>query len=112
MASHNLVYLNRLTFDRRFIKYLNKKGLTFLNLSKAPLVSKVSFPCSSIVTAASLAKVTPEENGWPGLLQTTLNSVSKWKQRKRTSLIYKVGKLNEMSICMDTCMLSKRKKLT
>jgi hypothetical protein len=31
-------------------------------------VSKVSFPCSSIVTAASLAKVTPEENGWPGLL--------------------------------------------
>lgn len=45
-----------------------KASLTFRNLSRAPLVSKVSFPCSSIVTAASLAKVTPEENGHPGLL--------------------------------------------
>jgi hypothetical protein len=45
-----------------------KASLTFRNLSRAPLASKVSFPCSSIVTAASLAKVTPEENGLPGLL--------------------------------------------
>lgn len=47
---------------------LQKASLTFLNLSRAPLVSKVSFPCSSIVTAASLAKVMPEQNGCPGLL--------------------------------------------
>lgn len=46
-----------------------KTRLTFRNLSSAPLVSNVSFPCSSIVTAASLAKVTPEQNGCPGLLQ-------------------------------------------
>lgn len=50
--------------------WLEKQGeLTFRSLSKAPLVSKVSFSCSSIVTAASLAKVTPIENGFPGLLQ-------------------------------------------
>lgn len=43
--------------------------LTLRNLSSTPLVSKVSLPCSSIVTAASFAKVTPEQKGCPGLLQ-------------------------------------------
>lgn len=46
-----------------------KTELTFRNLSTAPLVSNISFPCSSVVTAASLAKVTPEANGCPELLQ-------------------------------------------
>jgi len=52
-------------------RWLEKwEELTFRSLSKAPLASKVSFPCSSIVTAASLAKVTPIENGFLGLLQS------------------------------------------
>lgn len=39
-----------------------KRGkLTFLNLSRAPLVSKVSLPSSSVVTAASFDKVTAEQ---------------------------------------------------
>jgi hypothetical protein len=41
---------------------------TLRSLSKAPLVTNVSCPDSSIVTAASVANVTPEQNGRPGLL--------------------------------------------
>lgn len=47
----------------------SKLELTLRSLSSAPLVTKVSLPCSSIVTAASFAKVTPEQKGCPGLLQ-------------------------------------------
>lgn len=50
-------------------KHIQEMMLTLRNLSKAPLVSNVSFPTSSIVTAASLARVTPQENGCPGLLR-------------------------------------------
>ena len=42
---------------------------TFWIHSSAPPVTKVSFPLSSTVTAESFSKVTPAENGWPGLLQ-------------------------------------------
>lgn len=57
-------------------KYLNgkagykrwKMGLTFRNLSSAPLVSNVSFPFSSTVKAASFARVRPIAKGCPGLL--------------------------------------------
>lgn len=49
-----------------------KKIFTLRSLSKAPLVSKVSFPSSSIVTAASLAKVMPAAKGCPGLLEQIL----------------------------------------
>lgn len=48
---------------------------TLRNLSKAPLVSNVSFPYSSIVKAASFASVMPQENGCPGLLYEIIMKV-------------------------------------
>lgn len=45
-------------------------ALTLRSLSRAPLVTNVSFPASSIVTAARVDNVTPEQNGWPRLLHS------------------------------------------
>lgn len=48
---------------------MKNNSRTFCIRSRAPPVTKVSFPLSSTVTALSFSKVMPAAKGWPGLLE-------------------------------------------